>query len=200
MASIAFFISASVLQSLRPRIPASSTPSPTFLSSCPPPVHCTQRYTPSPDAFKMVLDKGTSAPDFSKTDGDGNQVSLSSFKEKRNVVLYFSNGAGVGCTNQSCSFRDAAEDFANLDAEIIAVSAQRNTNAFKRENRLPFSVIPDPDGELQKLYGVPPTLGLIPGRVTYVIDKQGVVRSVYNSQFSTAEHVKTAADTLKSLP
>lgn len=147
----------------------------------------------------MVLSKGTPAPDFSKTDGDGNQVTVSSFKGNRNVVLYFSNGSGVGCTSQSCSFRDAAEDFAKLDAEIIAVSAQRDTTSFKRENRLPFSVIPDPDGELQKLYGVPPTLGLIPGRVTYVIDKQGVIQCVYNSQFSTAQHVKTAAGTLQSL-
>lgn len=147
----------------------------------------------------MAVGEGQSAPDFSKTDGDGKNVTLSSFKGSRNVVLYFSNGSGPGCTSQSCSFRDAAEDFANLDAEIIAVSAQKDTSAFKRDNRLPFSVIPDGDGALQKLYGVPATLGLIPGRITYVIDKNGIVRSVYNSQFSTAAHVQTAKETLQTL-
>lgn len=152
-----------------------------------------------PTRPRMTVSEGATAPDFTKTDGDGKEVTLSSFQGSRNVVLYFSNGAGPGCTNQSCSFRDAAEDFAKLDAEIIAVSAQRDTTAFKRENSLPFSVIPDPKGELQKMYGVPATLGLIPGRITFVIDKQGIVRSVYNSQFSTAAHVKTAEDTLKSL-
>lgn len=147
----------------------------------------------------MAVGEGQAAPDFTKQDGDGKTVTLSSFKGTRNVVLYFSNGAGPGCTSQSCSFRDAAEDFAKLDAEIIAVSAQRDTAAFKRDNQLPFSVIPDGDKELQKLYGVPATMGLIPGRVTYVIDKNGLVRSVYNSQFSTAAHVATAKETLASL-
>lgn len=148
---------------------------------------------------RMSVSEGAAAPDFTKTDGDGKEVTLSSFRGSRNVVLYFSNGAGPGCTSQSCSFRDAAEDFAQLDAEIIAVSAQRDTTAFKRDNSLPFSVVPDPKGELQKLYGVPATLGLLPGRVTFVIDKQGIVASVYNSQFSTAAHIKTAGDALKSL-
>ncbi|CDF33250.1 unnamed protein product [Chondrus crispus] len=158
-----------------------------------PPPHAAAR------SFVTMVAEGAQAPDFEKTDGDGNKVSLSSFRGSRNVVLYFSNGAGPGCTSQSCSFRDAAEDFAQLDAEIIAVSAQSDTTAFKRENSLPFSVIPDSQGELRKLYKVPSTLGLLPGRVTYVIDKQGIVRSVYNSQFSTAAHITTASEALKAI-
>lgn len=148
---------------------------------------------------KKIPKEGEPAPDFTKVDGDGKTVTLSSFKDSKNVILYFSPGRGSGCTTQSCSFRDAAEEFASLDAEIIAVSAQRDTTKFKSENRLPFSVIPDPDGELQKLYGVSTTLRFIPGRVTYVIDKQGVIKKVYNSQISVKNHIDVAAETLKNL-
>lgn len=146
-----------------------------------------------------MVKEGDPAPDFTRTDGDGETISLSALKGQ-NVVLYFSNGAGPGCTTQSCTFRDAAEDFTKLDARIIAVSAQNDQSAadFKRTNRLPFSVIPDKGRELQKMYGVPATLGLIPGRITYVIDKDGVVRKIYNSQFSAAQHVTVAKETLES--
>lgn len=147
-----------------------------------------------------MVSEGDVAPDFTRTDGDGQTITLSSLRGS-NVVLYFSNGAGPGCTSQSCSFRDAAEDFADLDAKILAISAQSNASAadFKRTNRLPFPVIPDNDRQLQKMYGVPSTLGLIPGRVTYVIDKEGVIKKIYNSQFSTAQHITVAKQTLASL-
>ncbi|PXF45117.1 Peroxiredoxin Q, chloroplastic [Gracilariopsis chorda] len=147
-----------------------------------------------------MLAEGQPAPDFDRVDGDGNRIKLSELRGQ-NVILYFSNLAGPGCTSQSCTFRDAAEHFVNLNARVIAVSAQSDQKSadFKRINRLPFSVISDVDKQLQKLYNVPSTFGLIPGRVTFVIDKQGVVRKVFNSQFNATQHVAVAKETLSSL-
>ncbi|CAN8062955.1 unnamed protein product [Agarophyton chilense] len=147
-----------------------------------------------------MLAEGQPAPDFDRTDIDGNRVKLSELKGS-NVILYFSALQGPGCTSQSCTFRDAAEDFAKLDAKIIAISAQADSKSsqFKRTNRLPFPIVADSKKELQKLYGVPSTFGLIPGRVTFVIDKDGIVRKIFNSQFNVTQHVDIAKETLQSL-
>lgn len=147
-----------------------------------------------------MVSEGQKAPDFSTEDVDGNTVSLSSFNGK-NLVLYFSNGGGAVCNAQSCSFRDAVADFQSLDASIVAVAAKKKgaATSFRDSNRLTFPVIPDGEGSLQKLFGVPATLGLLPGRVTYVIDKEGIVRKVYNSQMSSSEHIRVAKETLSLL-
>lgn len=148
----------------------------------------------------MVLSEGQKAPSFSATDTDGNTVALDDFRGNK-LVLYFSNASGPGCVSQSCSFRDAEAQFSALDAKIVAVSAQNQgaSTQFKQSNGLSFPVIPDKDGRLQKLYAVPATLGLIPGRITYVIDRDGVIRSVYNSQFSVSSHIDVAKDALKKM-
>lgn len=149
-------------------------------------------------AFTTMVTEGSPAPDFSATDTDGNQISLASLRGSP-VILFFMAGAGMGCTTQSCAFRDASAEFNQLDAKIIAISARSDGAAFKSNNSLNFPVINDASGELQRLFGVSKTLGLIPGRFTYVIDKQGIVKSVYNSQFSFAEHVRIAKETVGAL-
>lgn len=142
--------------------------------------------------------EGSVAPDFTATDTDGNVVSLAGLRNS-NVVLFFMAGAGMGCTTQSCAFRDAAAELNDLDAKIVAVSARTDGAAFKSNNSLTYPVVNDGDGRLQTLYGVPKTFGLIPGRITFVIDKEGIVRKVFNSQFSIAKHVETAKETVKAL-
>ncbi|KAI0559670.1 Peroxiredoxin [Gracilaria domingensis] len=151
-------------------------------------------------ATSVMVAEGQSAPDFERNDIDGNRIKLSELRGS-NVILYFSALQGPGCTSQSCTFRDAAEDFASLDAKIIAISAQGGgkSSQFKRTNRLSFPIVSDPDKELQKLYGVPATFGLIPGRVTFVIDKEGVVQKIFNSQFNVTQHVAIAKETLQAL-
>lgn len=147
-----------------------------------------------------MLKEGDKAPAFSAEDTDGNTISLDSLSGTK-VVLYFSNLAGPGCTSQSCSFRDAEAQFQKLDAKIIAVSAQNKeaSIAFKDSNGLKFPVIPDKDRTLQKLFAVPTTFGLIPGRITFVIDRQGIIRTAYNSQFSVSSHIDVAKETLKNI-
>lgn len=166
------------------RNPLSTLPSRSFLTTTP----------------VAMLGEGQKAPDFSTVDTDGNTVALSDFSGSK-LVIYFSAGAGPGCVSQSCSFRDAEAQFSALDAKIIAVTAQGKSASadFKSSNSLPFPVIPDPKKTLQKLYDIPATFGLIPGRVTYVIDRNGVVQEAYNSQFSVSAHIDIAKKALKDI-
>lgn len=147
-----------------------------------------------------MLKEGEKAPSFSAEDTDGNTISSDDLSGS-NVVLYFSNASGMVCSTQSCSFRDAEAQFNALDAKIIAVSAQGPgaSASFKQSNGLTFPVIPDKDGKLQKLFDVPSTFGLVPGRLTFVIDKEGVIRLAHNSQFSAGSHITMAKKTLKSI-
>lgn len=148
----------------------------------------------------MTIAEGDAAPDFTATDTDGSTITAASLRGSK-VVLYFSNTAGPGCVSQSCSFRDAEAQFSALNARIVAVSAQKPAAAaeFKRANNLAFPVISDHGRDLQKLFGVPSTFGLLPGRVTFIIDREGVVRRVHNSQFSVGSHIDIAKEVLESL-
>jgi peroxiredoxin Q/BCP len=59
-------------------------------------------------------------------------------------------------------------------------------------NKLPFVLLSDEGGKVRELYGVPSTLGLLPGRVTYVIDKKGIVRHIFSSQSNPTKHIEEA--------
>lgn len=148
--------------------------------------------------FSTMVAEGDKAPDFSATDTDGNAVSLAGLKGSP-VILFFMAGAGAGCTTQSCAFRDASAQFNEMDAKIIAVSARSDGASFKSNNSLNFPVVNDASGELQRLYGVSKTLGLIPGRYTYIIDREGVVQKIFNSQFSFSEHVRISKETVAAI-
>jgi peroxiredoxin Q/BCP len=78
--------------------------------------------------------------------------------------------------------------------EVIGVSgdSEESHRSFAREHRLPFPMISDTDGSLRKAFAVPKTLGILPGRVTFVIDKHGIIRLVFSAQFASNEHVRQA--------
>lgn len=145
---------------------------------------------------------GDTAPDFTLKSGNGEDVSLSSFKGKKSVVLFFypKDETSV-CTKEACAFRDQFEVFKGLGAEVIGVSSdsQKSHKGFAEHHKLPYTLLSDEDGKLRKLYGVPSTMGVIPGRVTYVIDKDGVVKHVFNSQMEGEKHVTEAIATLKKI-
>ncbi|MDR3633718.1 MAG: peroxiredoxin [Isosphaeraceae bacterium] len=146
---------------------------------------------------------GDEAPDFSVTSSDGEPVRLSAFRGHSAVVLFFFPMANTpACTAEACAFRDSYETFVDAGAEVIGVSADAvaTQRQFAGRHRLPFRLISDSAGELRTLYGVPKTLGLFPGRVTYVIDPQGIVRYVFSSQLQIARHVEEAIRVLKTLP
>jgi thioredoxin-dependent peroxiredoxin len=145
---------------------------------------------------------GDRAPDFTATAHDGQEIRLADFQNNHVVVLYFyPKDDTPGCTQQACAFRDAYEHFVQAGAVVIGVSSDssRSHQAFASGHRLPFLLLTDADGSLRKEFGVPKTLGLLPGRVTYVIDRQGIVRHVFNSQFHSERHVSEALKIVRQL-
>jgi len=143
---------------------------------------------------------GDRAPDFELPDGSGRPVRLADFRGKRAVVLYFyPKDDTPGCTKEACSFRDSYEAFKEAGAEVIGVSSDSSEShaKFADKYRLPFLLVADRGGTVRKRYGVPATLGLLPGRVTYVIDPDGVVRHVFNSQTRPTQHIAEALAALK---
>ncbi len=145
---------------------------------------------------------GDMAPDFTLKSNMGEYVTLSQFRKTRNVILFFypMNESPV-CTREACAFKDSYEAFKELDAEVIGASSQdvKSNKSFADHHNLPFLLLSDMANKVRSLYGVPTTLGFIPGRATYVIDKEGLVRQVFSSQFQPARHAKEAICTLKRM-
>lgn len=145
---------------------------------------------------------GDTAPDFTKRTQKGDAITLSQFRGGKTVVLYFyPKDETPGCTAEACTFRDTFEDFVDAGAVVIGVSqdSDESHKKFAEHHRLPFLLVSDRDKSLQKAYGVPKTMGLLPGRVTYVIDRNGVVQHVFNSQLNAKKHVQEALDVVKRL-
>lgn len=151
---------------------------------------------------RSELAVGERAPDFTLLDQDGREVKLSEYAGKKNVVLYFyPKDDTPGCTKESCAFRDQFAEFSDAGAEVLGVSADSVSShkAFAEKYRLPFRLLADVHGHTRKAYRVPSTLGLLPGRVTFVIDKAGVIRHTFNSQVQATRHVEEALNVLRSL-
>ena len=148
------------------------------------------------------IDVGDPAPDLTLATHAGDDVSLADYRGKQAVVLFFypKDGTPV-CTKEACSFRDAYEDFVEAGAAVIGVSGDSASRheAFAASHRLPFLLISDADGRVRRAFGVPKSMGLFPGRVTYVIDREGIVRHVFNSQFAAERHVSEALEVVRKL-
>jgi peroxiredoxin Q/BCP len=150
----------------------------------------------------MKVNVGDKAPDFTLDSQTGENVTLSDFFGKKNVVLYFyPKDETPGCTREACTFRDSYELFTDLGAEVIGVSADtvESHKAFAEHHNLPFTLLSDLDNNVRKLYGATSTLGFIPGRVTFIIDKKGVVRHVFSSQLQPEKHIEEAKEVLKRI-
>ena len=132
----------------------------------------------------------------------GDNVTLSEYLGKKNIVLYFyPKDETPGCTREACTFRDSYEELTNLGAEVLGVSGQsvESHKSFATHHGLPFLLLSDAENKVRRLYGVPSSMGLLPGRVTYIIDKKGVVRHIFSSQTQAERHVEEAKKTLTEL-
>ncbi len=148
------------------------------------------------------LKVGDSAPDFALPDREGHTIRLGDYRGKKPVVLYFyPKDDTPGCTKEACAFRDQYEDFKDAGAEVIGVSSDTSAShaRFASKYRLPFVLVSDSDGAVRRSYGVKATLGVLPGRVTFVIDEDGIVRHVFNSQLQATQHVAEARAALREL-
>ena len=124
------------------------------------------------------------------------------FFGSRNVVLYFyPKDFTTGCTAEAKGFSDSYDELVGMGAEVMGVSSDsvEKHRDFANECKVRFHLLADKGGKVRGLYGVDPSLGFIPGRVTFVIDKTGVVRRVFSSQLNPRRHVAEAAESLKAL-
>lgn len=146
---------------------------------------------------------GSMLPHFVLPDQNGNMFDVNSVLGKKNLVIFFyPKDDSPGCTAQACSFRDRFDVFNDADAVIIGISGQsvQSHSEFSQKNRLNYTLLSDEGNKIRTLFGVPTSiLGLVPGRVTYVIDKTGKVVYIFNSQTQTTKHVDEALRILKEL-
>jgi peroxiredoxin Q/BCP len=148
------------------------------------------------------IQAGDKAPDFTLPSQTGEPVRLSDRLGAHSVVLYFyPKDETRGCTAEACAFRDSYEVFTEAGAEVIGVSSDSVDKhaGFAGHHELPFTLLSDKGGAVRKSYGVPAALGVIPGRVTYVIDRAGNVRHVFNSMTNIGGHVDDALTVVKQL-
>ena len=134
-------------------------------------------------------------------DQNGKTVTLSQYAGKSNVILYFyPKDFTKGCTAEACSFRDNYEVFQKKGAAVIGVSFDNDAShvKFAQAYHLPFPLISDTKGVLGKEYGVSSSKGFS-DRVTFVIDKKGVIKHVYESLKDATLHVENALKDLEKL-
>jgi peroxiredoxin Q/BCP len=142
------------------------------------------------------LEIGDTLPSFELKDQENILFSIDSLLGKKNLVIYFyPKDDSPGCTKQACSFRDQFEVFADMNAEIIGISAQsvESHRKFAEKYHLSYKLLSDTDNQVRKLFGIPSNFfGLLPGRVTYLISKEGKIIFIFNSQINAEKHVKEA--------
>lgn len=150
----------------------------------------------------MALQVGDKIPNFTAKDSNGNDFDSASIIGKKPVVFYFYPKDNTpGCTAQACSFRDQYEDFKDFGAEVIGISSDsvQSHEKFAKRYKLPFLLLSDKDQKLRKLFGVKTNLfGLLPGRVTYVADNNGIVQLIFDS-LSATNHIPRALNTIKKM-
>ncbi len=150
----------------------------------------------------MKLKVGDTIPHFTAKDANGTDFDSQNMVGQKPLVIYFYPKDNTpGCTVQACSFRDQYEDFKDVGAEVIGISSDSVTSHqnFAKQYKLPFILLSDNDKEIRKLFDVPVGMfGLLPGRVTYVIDKNGIVQLIFDSMLA-AKHIPKALEAIKKL-
>ncbi len=149
--------------------------------------------------IKSMLSPGTQAPDLELADQYNAPFRLAEAWRSSNVVLFFYPKAGTMiCTKEACAFRDAFADLQARNTTVIGISKDGSgvQRAFADQWSLPFTLLADTHGEAHKAYEVDIFFGLIPGRVTYVIAKGGLISSAFSGLLGSHAHVQHALDAL----
>ena len=126
------------------------------------------------------LSVGNPAPDFTLQDSDGNSYSLSSYKEKNPVIIYFYPKAGTpGCTKQACGIRDSFSKFKENDIVVLGISvdSKESIKEFIKDNNLNFPLLSDENKKVSKAYGVLNNIG-VDSRITFIVNKQGNIANI----------------------
>jgi peroxiredoxin Q/BCP len=147
-----------------------------------------------------MLRIGDRAPDFSLPASDGRTVSLADFRGKVLVVFFYPKDETPGCTREACEFRDSYETFVEAGAEVVGVSddSVESHKSFAAHHRLPMTLLSDGGGKVRGLFGVKSLFGL-PDRVTFVIDRDGTIRHVFQARLRFGKHVDEALAVVRQL-
>jgi peroxiredoxin Q/BCP len=147
-----------------------------------------------------MLKVGDAMPDVT-LDSEGGPIHLRERLGKTLVVYFYPRDETYGCTKEACSFRDSYEDFVAAGADVIGISRDgaESHASFKQHHRLPFTLLSDPGGKIASSWGVKATLGVLPGRVTFVFDRSGTCRHRFDSQIRFGRHVDEALTIVKEL-
>ena len=149
-----------------------------------------------------ALKVGDKIPNFITKDTKGNDFDSTSIVGKKPLVIYFYPKDNTpGCTAEACSFRDLYEDFVDLGAEVIGISSDSvaSHQKFTKQYKLPFILLSDSDKKIRSLFGVPSGMfGLLPGRVTYVVDKEGIIQMIFDSMLA-GKHISKALTAIKKI-
>jgi thioredoxin-dependent peroxiredoxin len=144
---------------------------------------------------------GSTLPEFSLPDQDNKEFKVKDFIGKKNLVIYFyPKDDTPGCTKEACYFRDQYDIFNEADAKIIGISSQsiKSHKEFAERYKLNFTLLSDEKNKVRKLFGAF-SLGILPGRITYIVNKKGIVIYSFNSQSEATKHVDEALRILKQL-
>ena len=151
----------------------------------------------------MTLQIGDNCPIFTLPNQHNQLINIHELIGQKNLVIYFyPKDETPGCTKEACTFRDSYEEFKDLGCEVIGISSDSVEDhlKFAEKHHLTFTLLADTKKDVRKAFGVPSNLfGLIPGRVTYIIDKTGCVRGIFNSQTNPLGHIKSALNILRKL-
>lgn len=150
---------------------------------------------------KNKVKVGDSAPDFKLPSQSGKSYRLKEMLSQNLVLYFYPKDDSPGCTTEACSFRDNYEIFKKYGAEVVGISSGsiESHNKFVVKNNLPFILLSDEKGKIGNMYGVPTIFGMIPGRVTYLIDKKGIVRHIFSSQFNAKKHIDESLKILEDM-
>ena len=158
---------------------------------------------PCEDLKMPPLNVGEMAPQFSAVTAAGDPFNSADFLGKRALVIFFYPKDNTPlCTQEACAFRDSYAQFLDAGVEVVGISSDsaKSHLGFADRHRLPFPLISDANGSLRKLFGVTKTLGFLPGRATYVIDRDGIVRLVFSAQLASQTHVDRALEAVRERP
>lgn len=148
-----------------------------------------------------MIKKGDRLPDFRLLNQDGKIIDIALYIRKPLVIYFYPKDDTIGCTREACGFRDEYHLFSKTRAIIFGISGDTvdSHKKFRAKYRLPFDLLSDLDNKVRNIFGVPSDLfGLIPGRVTYIVDNQGIVRHIFNSQMNARKHIEESLRILES--
>lgn len=144
-----------------------------------------------------MLEIGQKAPEFSLVDQNGDSHNLSDYLGKKVVLYFYPKDDTPGCTTEACAITEVHDEFEEKGVKVFGVSADSTEShqAFSKKYNLPFTLLSDTEFETIKAYGAfkeedTTGLGIHSGRITYLIDEQGMIMKSY-PEVDPATHAQT---------